>query len=576
VIQAVPDGPASPEIVLIEDNPGDARLVLEMLRDVWGDALRFTHFSSMAASRQNLPAAGEACVLLDLSLPDAEGLEAVSEMALLAPDLPVVVLTGRDDETLALEAVHEGAQDYLIKGRVDGTLLGRTIRYAVERKRVETELAHQALHDPLTGLPNRALFLDRLGLALLRSERRPLSVAVLFLDLDRFKVINDGLGHEAGDQLLRAAADRITGVLRPEDTVARFGGDEFTILCEDLGGERDITLIAERIGAALAPAFELTHGEIFVTASIGIALATESHQSPDELVRDADAAMYRAKERGKARYELFDEAMHTRAVRRLDTENALHRAVERGEFRLHYQPEVDVESGQIVGVEALIRWEHPERGLVNPLEFIAVAEDTGLIVPIGNWVLEESCRQARAWRSAHPDLPPLLACVNLSARQLGRPDLVDSIARILEETGTNPGDLCLEITESVLMEDVESTLGALSALKTLGVKLSVDDFGTGYSSLSYLKRFPVSLLKVDKSFIDGLGRDTEDTAIVEAVIGLAHALGLTAVAEGVETKEQLAHLNILGCDLYQGYYFSRPRPAEELASLLARRRPTGH
>ena len=426
---------------------------------------------------------------------------------------------------------------------------------AIDRHRAVAELAHQATHDPLTGLPNRALFLDRLETALARRRADDSSVAVLFLDLDRFKVINDSLGHEAGDLLLVAVAARLSDLLRPGDTVARFGGDEFTVLCDDVGGVVDAVAIAERIVDGLALPLLLPDGDAFVTTSVGIALGGPGGR-PETLLRDADAAMYRAKERGRSRIEVFDAAMRAQVVERMETEKALHLALERDELVLHYQPEVHVDDLRPWGVEALVRWQHPERGLLAPVSFIPLAEETGQIIPLGDWVLAEACRQSVRWG---PDAP--VVWVNLSAPQLSDPGLVGRVSAILATTGARPDGIGLELTESAVMGDAELSVRTLRALKALGLHLAIDDFGTGYSSLEYLKRFPVDVVKVDGSFVAGLGRDAEDSAIVTAVVGLAHALGLLALAEGVETECQLAELRRLGCDLAQGYLFARPAAA---------------
>jgi diguanylate cyclase (GGDEF)-like protein/PAS domain S-box-containing protein len=446
-------------------------------------------------------------------------------------------------------------------------LAAHLAKVAIERQAAEDRLSHQALHDPLTGLPNRSLFLDRLASALTRAKRRQVQVAVLFLDVDRFKVVNDSLGHDRGDQLLVEVAGRLRRVLRPEDTAARFGGDEFTILCEDVSSEDDARTIATRIADELSAPFALDDREVFVTASIGIAMASAGMR-PEYVVRDADAAMYRAKELGKARHEVFDQAMRARAIERLQTENALYRALERDELRLLYQPEVDMVTNELVGVEALIRWEHPERGLVPPVEFVPLAEETGLIVPIGTWAIREACRQAARWQDAPGRDMPLTVWVNLSARQLGQADLPSVIADALAESGARPESLCLEITESVLMADVEAALAALTALHDLGIRLGIDDFGTGYSSLSYLQRFPVDFLKVDQSFVQGLGRTNEDRAIVAGVVNLGHALGLGVIAEGVETTTQLHELQLLGCDIAQGFLLGRPGKPDLIDDLL--------
>jgi diguanylate cyclase (GGDEF)-like protein/PAS domain S-box-containing protein len=452
--------------------------------------------------------------------------------------------------------------------------LSMVARDISERKRFESRLQDQATHDELTGLPNRTLLVDRLRMALSRSRRTGAGVGVLFCDLDHFKVVNDSLGHPAGDRLLVDTASRLVEALRPGDTVARFGGDEFVVLCEGLNDQGDAELVAERVRALVDRRYEVEDAEIFMTVSTGIAYTEDPEATPEDLIRDADAAMYQAKGGGRARAVVFDQRMREAAVHRMATENALHRALDRHELRVHYQPEIDLRTGSIVGVEALLRWEHPQRGLLGPDEFIRVTEETGLIVPIGRWVVEQACRQLTRWQAEYPvAADDLFVGVNLSARQLGRRALVAEVAAVLDDTGLDPARLHFEITESVLMDDVERSSEQLHQLHELGVCLIVDDFGTGYSSLSYLSRFPVDLLKVDRSFVRGLGFDPTDTAIVRAVITLAHNLGLRAVGEGVERTEHLDALRSLGCDLAQGFLLGRPQPGHAVGELLDRTRP---
>jgi diguanylate cyclase (GGDEF)-like protein/PAS domain S-box-containing protein len=460
--------------------------------------------------------------------------------------------------------------------RLDDALLstvstaGRQIGEFFRRRRAEEQLAYKALHDDLTGLPNRGLLLDRLGHALDRARRNDTTVAVLAMDVDRFKTINDSLGHDTGDALLVELAGRLERAVRESDTVARltsgtvarFGGDEFVVLCEDVAGENVAIRLAERIGAEVARPVQAGEHELAVTASIGIAVAAAGIAgSPESLVRDADAAMYRAKEQGRARYEMFDLAMRSRALERRAQETELRHAIDHGELRLHYQPIVALADGGVRSVEALVRWEHPERGLLQPGAFIPLAEDSGLIVPLGRWVLGEACRQAAAWTDVR-------VAVNLSTRQLADRSLVTDVADILARTRLDPSRLTLEITETLIMERLEASIELLHQLKALGVRLSLDDFGTGYSSLSYLERLPLDVLKLDRSFVSGLGAGADEPAIVAAVIEMGRALGMTVIAEGVETEEQVARLRGLGCAYAQGFHFARPQPAAALEATL--------
>jgi diguanylate cyclase (GGDEF)-like protein/PAS domain S-box-containing protein len=442
-------------------------------------------------------------------------------------------------------------------------------RDITERKAFEQQLAHQAFHDGLTGLSNRALFVDRLEQAHARATRAASIYALLFIDLDRFKVVNDSLGHQVGDSLLVEVAQRLQGCLRPGDTLARFGGDEFVVLLEDLVDQTAAEVVAQRILDELVRPFPLGGRDLPVSASIGVVLGSAA-RDPDHCLRNADVAMYRAKAKGKACYVVFEPESEGGELERLDMELALRTAIERGELRLHYQPVVSLETVSVVGFEALVRWTHPERGPLSPADFIPMAEESGLILPLGRWVLEEACRQMRSWQDAYPGVP-LVVSVNLSARQFRQPDLPGQVAEVLERTGLDAHQLCLEVTESVMMDDAETATVTLRKLKELGTCLSIDDFGTGYSSLSYLKRFPVDFVKIDRSFIKDLGNHAVDSEIVRAVIRLASAVGMSAVAEGVETEEQMRRLRALGCPLVQGFYLSKPKPAAEIEPMLAER-----
>jgi diguanylate cyclase (GGDEF)-like protein/PAS domain S-box-containing protein len=438
-----------------------------------------------------------------------------------------------------------------------------------ERKRAEEQLHHAAFYDAMTGLPNRALFTDQLQLTIERVKQSPDQVfAVLFLDVDRFKNINDSLGHVFGDQLLSTIARRLEKCVRPEDTVARFGGDEFAILLNSIKHSVDAIRVADRVKLELAQSFNLCGQEIFTTASIGIALSSTGYKHPEELLRDADTAMYRAKAQGKGRHEVFDKVMHARAISLLQLENDLRRAIEREEFVIHYQPIVKLETGVVSGFEALVRWQHPERGLVSPLEFIPLAEETELIIPISHLVLRESCRQIRQWQLQSPAMASLSISVNLSGKQFKQSGLVEYIKQTLQETNLAAASLRLEITESVVMENAEIATAMLRQLRSLGVQLSIDDFGTGYSSLSYLHRLPVNNLKIDRSFVSQMRPGNENSEIVRTIITLARNLGMEVVAEGIETEEQLAQLKALACDYGQGYLLSKPVTAETATALL--------
>ncbi len=439
-----------------------------------------------------------------------------------------------------------------------------------ERKQMEKQLLHDALHDTLTGLPNRALFMDRLAQQLKKTQNQENYLfAVLFLDLDRFKVVNDSVGHLIGDKLLIEIARRLEKSIAPTDTVARLGGDEFTILIENILSIEEATLVAESIDQTLTYPFNIDGYELFTTASIGIALSSQGYENPEDILRDADLTMYNAKERGKARYEVFHCSMRDRAFQRLQLETDLRRGIDREEFEIYYQPITSLQLGTLAGFEALARWKHPTRGFISPSEFIPISEETGLIVPLGSWLLQKACKQLRYWQLQYPEHSPIKISVNLSGKQFREPQLIDEIDRILEVTGLEGKYLKLEITESILIDNLETVTEIILELRKRQIQFSIDDFGTGYSSLSYLHRFPVDTIKIDRSFVTQMQSNRENSAIVKAIVTLAHMLNMDVIAEGIETTSQLAQLKLLKCEYGQGFFFAKPLNKEQAEALIA-------
>jgi diguanylate cyclase (GGDEF)-like protein len=498
-------------------------------------------------------------VLMDAMMPMVDGFAACKRIRELPSGdrVPVLIVTALEDDHSIEKAFASGATDYIPKPVHFGVLRQRVGRL-LEAGRAERHVRHLAYHDTLTGLPNRALFTERLGELLIRSRSDTERLAVLFLDLDRFKLVNDTLGHDVGDLLLKAVSERIKGGVRSCDLVARLGGDEFIVILDGVRSLDVVATIAEKIWNVLSEPFVFMGQEMYITTSIGISVFPDDGKDTSELMKRADTAMFRAKDSG-VRFQFYEHGMEAQMSRRLAVETELRRALERDELVLHYQPQAQLATGKIVGMEALVRWQHPERGLLPPSEFISVAEDTGLIVQVGEWVLRQACMQLKAWHDK--GYRTLKMAVNLSCRQLGEDDLPDSVSKTLEEVGLPARFLELEITESTIMNRAEAGVHVLGRLKDLGVQLSIDDFGTGYSSLSSLKRFPVDMLKIDRSFVRDSASDPDDAAIIAGIVALARSLRLITVAEGVETFEQHKYLRDLRCDLMQGYYLSEPLAA---------------
>ncbi|RCJ20984.1 diguanylate phosphodiesterase [Nostoc sp. ATCC 43529] len=599
--------PYKKDILIVDDMPDNLRVLSSILtREGYNVRKALNWQMALTATQTVLPD----LILLDIMMPEVDGYEICQTFKAweLTADIPVIFISALDDVFDKVKAFRVGGVDYITKPfefqevlvRVQNQLALRSARLEIlklnielehrvkqrtwelenalqklheeiiSRQKLQSQILDIALHDSLTGLPNRVLFIRQLKNALNRAKQEPnYKFAVLFLDCDRFKVINDSLGHLVGDELLIAIARRLQTCLIPIDTLARLGGDEFGILLENIADINIAIQVAERILQQLSLAFKLSRYEVFMNASIGISWGNKDYDRPEYLLRDADTAMYRAKAQGRAKYHVFDPAMHQEAIHLLELENDLRRGVERQEFLVYYQPIVSLTTGRISGFEALVRWRHPTRGLVSPIEFIPVAEETGLISAINTWVLQSACHQLSIWQH-HPITPePLSISVNLSARLFSQPNLLDQIDRIIYENKINPEHLQLEITESVIMENTNAIKIILEQLKQRKIKLVMDDFGTGYSSLSYLHSFPLNALKIDKSFVKRMQENEENMGLVPAMIGIANSMGMTAIAEGVETQEQLAQLRNLNCDFAQGYLFSKPIEEELVMKLLA-------
>jgi len=556
-------------VLLIEDNPGDVRLIREMLSEGEDGIFELACVGRLSQGLEYL-ATGSAClVLLDLSLPDSYGFDTFLKVYAHSPKVPIIVLTGHDDQTVALSAVKTGAQDYLVKGKLDRELLLRSMQYSIERKRYQEQLEYQANYDALTGLPNRNLLRDRLRQSVF-AQRFVRSIGVVFLDIDHFKFVNDSLGHNTGDKLLQNVAERLTETVRDGDTVARLGGDEFILILNDQPGQEVIYRAMQRIMNRIAEPIDIDGQELMVTCSAGISLYPQDGPDVETLLKNADAAMYQAKEKGRNNFQFYTAEMNRQVNERLKTETSLRRALERDEFELYYQPRFNIGSGALVGCEALLRWQHPERGLLLPERFIALAEETGLIVPIGEWVLRSACDQARAWQK--DGCAPIAVSVNLSMRQFRQEALANAIDDALRRSGLEPRLLEMELTESLIMHDTEVAIRILLRLREIGVDISVDDFGTGHSSLSYLTKLPISALKIDQSFVQdvkGSGR-TDEGLVAQTIISLARNLKLKVVGEGVETAAQFEFLRKHDCDEVQGFHLGKPMPASEFELFSAR------
>jgi diguanylate cyclase (GGDEF)-like protein len=554
------------DVLLVEDSLIDAQLLRRLLRRVSASYYRVTHVRTLNDAVLSAEDLTPDVILADLNLPDSKGTDTVASLQTSYPDIPLVIVSAWEDEEISLRSVKGGAQDFLVKGHIDGANLHRVIRYAIERKRTALELVRLAHFDQLTSLPNRTLLRERVGHALARALRAGSGVATLILDMDRFKEINDTLGHEIGDKLLVEAAHRIRRSVRDQDTVARLGGDEFAVILEGVREAREVLPVIERIIDSLSAVTKIDGHEVKTSTSVGIAMYPENGNDLSELLRAADLAMYQAKSSGRGRYQFFADAMQEEAQSRHALEWALQRAVQRNEFELVYQPQISLRTGTVIGVEALIRWMSPTRGLLTPYHFIGGLEEFGLINEVGEWVLQTACEQTRKWHES--DLEPMRIGVNVSAQQFEDPMLIDKIRSALKETKLVPELLELELTESCLMSDPAQAGALLREIRDIGVRIAVDDFGTGYSSLTYLHEFPLNALKIDKNFVQSVESNDRGGPISKMIIGLGQNLGLEVIAEGVETEAQLRYMREHGCDVAQGYVYARPESPDGLTPWL--------
>ncbi len=562
------------EVLLVEDNRIDAQLIRRLLRRVSASYYRITHVRTLNDAVLSADELTPDVILADLNLPDSRGTDTVASLQTAYPDIPLIIVSAWEDEAVSLRSVKAGAQDYLVKGHIDGANLHRVIRYAIERKRTELELVRLAQFDQLTGLPNRTLLRERVNHALARAMRSGSGVATLILDMDRFKEINDMLGHEVGDKLLIKAAKRIRANVRDQDTVARLGGDEFAVVLEGVSEAKEVLPVIERIVESLREVTTVDGHEVNTSTSIGIAMYPENGSNLSELLRAADLAMYQAKSSGRACYQFFADAMQEEAQSRRALEWALRHAVEEDEFQLVYQPQICLRTGGVIGVEALIRWMHPTRGLLTPYHFIGALEEFGLIKEVGGWVLQTACEQMRRWQAL--ELQPMRMSVNVSAQQFEDPLLIEKVRSALAKTELAPEFLELELTESCLMSDPAQAGALLRQIRDIGVRIAIDDFGTGYSSLTYLNEFPLNALKIDKTFVQSVESNDRGGPISNMIIGLGKNLGLQVIAEGVETPAQLEYMQEHGCDIAQGYLYSRPESPEDLTPwLMANQRTSG-
>ncbi|MFS8607451.1 MAG: EAL domain-containing protein [Gammaproteobacteria bacterium] len=558
-------------ILLVEDDADDAAFLRACLAQAGGRTVDLTRIDTIAAATEALAQGQFDVVLLDLHLPDATGSECVERIQQAQPEVPIVVLSGQGDEDYAIEILHRGVQDYLVKWEGGGRIILRSIRYAIERKRSEIKLNYLARYDSLTGIPNRQYLCDQLERAVTRAQRARKKVGLLFLDLDRFKSVNDTLGHQLGDRLLCAVVERLKASIRAGDLLARLGGDEFAVLLEDVAGPLEVEAVARALLACFTEPFDVGPRQLSVTASIGVTLYPVDTQDPLALLNNADIAMYQAKESGRNTFRFFTQSMQEEILRYHRVESDLKKAIADGQFRLVYQPQFGLHDRRVHAVEALIRWNHPERGLLWPDEFIAVAEESGYIVPIGLWTLEEVCRQLKEWERLRLPLPRV--AVNVAAIHFHQPAFRRQVQQTLLRYGIDPSLIELELTERSLMEDTDAVQTCLRGLKETGVRLAIDDFGTGYSCLSYLRRFPIDVLKIDRSFVSDLDSNGDDQAICGTILSIAQQLGLDSVAEGIETEGQLEYLTRHGCRYGQGFLFSPPLEAHEVAELLRRHPP---